>query len=307
MASTRVVTLDLNFQGRPHAIAAYLIRQGDSVVLIESGPGSTLSSLETGLAKEGLSPRDVTHVLLTHIHLDHAGAAGWLARQGAEIYVHPVGAPHMLNPEKLIASATRIYGDRMESLWGEFLPVPENQLKVPEDAEAIVIGNLEFIPIHTPGHAEHHYSYLFRSKDHTEDICFSGDVGGVRIPGYPYLRVPMPPPELHIERWHESIARLRKEKPARIAPTHFGIFDDPQWQFDEVEKGLDSASRWLEQVMPSEPPVEELRQSFTDWMMTEGRKIGLDEETAKAYELANPLGMSADGLSRYWKKVKNAG
>jgi hypothetical protein len=116
----------------------------------------------------------------------------------------------------------------------------------------------------------------------------------------------MPPPELHIERWHESIARLRKEKFTRIAPTHFGIFDDPDWQLDEVEKGLDSASRWLEQAMPSEPPIEELRQSFTDWMMAEGEKIGLNEEVVKAYEVANPLGMSADGLLRYWKKMVNA-
>ena len=297
MAPTRVITLDLNFQGRPHAIAAYLIRQGDAVVLIESGPGSTLAALEAGLAKEALSPRDVTHVLLTHIHLDHAGAAGWLARQGAQVYVHPVGAPHMLNPEKLLASATRIYGDRMESLWGEFLPVPENQLEVPNDAEAVRIGNLEFIPLDTPGHAEHHYAYLF------EDILFCGDVGGVRIPGYPYLRAPMPPPELHIERWHASIARLRGERFARIAPTHFGIFDDPGWQLDEVEKGLDSAARWLEETMPADPPIEQLRNSFTEWMTAEGGRMGLDEETLKAYELANPPGMSADGLLRYWRKV----
>ena len=300
MASTRVITFDLNFQGRSHAIAAYLIRHAEGAVLIESGPGSTLAGLEAGLAKEGLSPRDVTHVLLTHIHLDHAGAAGWLAKQGAEIYVHPVGAPHMINPEKLLASATRIYGDRMDVLWGEFLSVPESHLKVANDAETIKIGNLEFTPINTPGHAEHHYSYLF------EDILFSGDVGGVRIPGYQYLRVPMPPPELHIERWHESLARLRKEKFARIAPTHFGVFDDPQWQLDEVEKGLDSASRWLDETMPANPPIEELRQSFTDWMMKEGEQIGLDEQVVKAYELANPLGMSADGLLRYWKKVRQA-
>jgi len=300
MAATRVITLDLNFQGRPHAIAAYLIRHADAVVLIESGPGSTLPALEAGLAKEGLSPADVTHVLLTHIHLDHAGAAGWLAKQGAEIFVHEIGAPHMLNPEKLIASATRIYGDRMDTLWGEFLPVPENQLNIPNDAEEIVIGDLKFLPINTPGHAEHHFSYLF------EDLLFCGDVGGVRIPGYSYLRVPMPPPELHLERWHESIARLRKEKFTHIAPTHFGIFDDLEWQLDEVEKGLESASRWLEQTMPSEPPIDELRESFTEWMMAEGQKIGLDDSVVKAYEVANPLGMSADGLLRYWKKVKNA-
>src|SRR5215217_5182107 len=214
MAQTRVITLDLKFQARPHAIASYLIRSGEAVVLIESGPGSTLPGLETGLANEGLSPHDVTHVLLTHIHLDHAGAAGWLARQGATIYVHRVGAPHMLNPEKLIASATRIYGDRMDTLWGEFLPVPQDKMIIPNDAEEIAIGNLRFLPLNTPGHAEHHYSYLF------EHICFSGDVGGVRIPGYQYLRVPMVPPELNLERWHASVERLRQETFARIAPTH---------------------------------------------------------------------------------------
>ena len=300
MAKTPVITLDLNFQGKTQAIASYLIKHSSGAVLVECGPGSTRAALEAGLAKEGLSPRDVTHVLLTHIHLDHAGAAGWWSRQGAQIILHPVGAPHMLNPEKLLASATRIYGDRMETLWGEFLPVAEDRLRVVQDAEEIIIGNLRFLPINTPGHAEHHYVYLF------EDLCFSGDVGGVRIPGYQYLRVPMPPPELHIERWRASLARMRQEKFKRIAPTHFGIFDDPEWHLREVEKGLDSASRWLEQVMPGDPPVDELRQSFTEWMEAEGRQVGLAADVAKAYELANPLGMSADGLQRYWKKVRMA-
>ena len=305
MAQARVITLDLKFQGRAHAIASYLIRRpkGDAVVLIESGPGSTLPGLEAGLAKEGLSPRDVTHVLLTHIHLDHAGAAGWLSRQGAEIYVHRVGAPHMINPEKLLASATRIYGDRMDSLWGEFLPVPEDKLRVPGDNEEIEIGDLRFLPINTPGHAEHHYAYIF------EDICFSGDVGGVRIPGYQYLRVPMPPPELHLERWHESIKRLQKEKFARIAPTHFGIYDDPEWQLREVEKGLDDAERWLEQTMSEDPsiPIEAMRESFTEWMIEQATEMGLSEDVINAFTVANPPGMSADGLLRYWKKVKNTG
>ena len=300
MAQTRVITLDLNFQGRPYAIASYLIRSGDGVVLIESGPGTTRAALEAGLAQEGLSPRDLTHVLLTHIHLDHAGAAGWLARQGAEIYVHPVGAPHMLNPEKLLASATRIYGDKMETLWGEFLPVPEDKLHIAQDMEEIVIGNLGFLPINTPGHAEHHYAYLF------EDICFTGDVGGVRIPGYQYLRIPMVPPELHMERWHESMKRLRQEKFARIAPTHFGIYDDPEWQLHEVEKELDDTVHWMEEVMPADPSVEELRQLFTEKTLADNERLGLSEEVVTAYQLANPPGMSADGLMRYWKKVRNA-
>ena len=302
MESTRVVTLDLNFQGRPHAIASYLIRQGDAVVLIESGPGSTLPALEAGLAKQGLAPRNVTHVLLTHIHLDHAGASGWLAQQGATIYVHRVGAPHLLNPEKLIASATRIYGDRMDMLWGEFLPVPEDKMVIPNDAQEIVIGNLRFLPLNTPGHAEHHYSYLF------EDICFSGDVGGVRIPGYQYLRVPMPPPELHLERWHESIARLQKQQIKTIAPTHFGIYDDPAWQLREVDKGLDDAERWLEKTMSEDPspPIEAMRESFTEWMVEQATEMGLSEDVVNAFTVANPPGMSADGLLRYWKKIKNS-
>jgi glyoxylase-like metal-dependent hydrolase (beta-lactamase superfamily II) len=301
MAKTPIITIDLNFQGKPHAIASYLIKHSSGAVLIESGPGSTLAALEAGLAKEGLSLRDVTHVLITHIHLDHAGASGWLSRLGAQIIVHPKGASHMLNPEKLIASATRIYKDKMQTLWGEFLPVEEKQLKVPKDAEEIVIDNLRFVAINTPGHAEHHYCYLF------EDVCFTGDVGGVRIPGYQYLRLPMPPPELHFGKWRETLARLRKEKIAQIAPTHFGIFDDPEWHFREVEKDLDAAEKWLEGVMPSNPSVDELRVQFIDWMGGQGRVLGLDSGVVKAYDLANPLGMSADGLHRYWKKVRMAG
>jgi glyoxylase-like metal-dependent hydrolase (beta-lactamase superfamily II) len=301
MAKTRIGTLDLNFQNKAQAIASYLIRSGDCVVLIESGPGSTLLSLEAGLAKEGLTPRDISHVLLTHIHLDHAGAAGWLSRQGAEIFVHPIGAPHLLNPEKLIASATRIYGDRMQALWGEFLPVEQNRLKIPQDAEEIRIGNLRFVAINTPGHAEHHYSYLF------EKLCFSGDVGGVRIPGYSYLRVPMPPPELHFGKWRESLVRLRSLKFSRIAPTHFGIFEDPAWQLNELEKNLDATEKWLEEVMFLDPSVEILREKFETWMESQSHEQGLSENVIQTYALANPLGMSADGLMRYWKKMRMGG
>lgn len=300
MAKTGVITLDLNFQGKSQAIAAYLIPHSSGAILIESGPGSTVPALQAGLAAYGLSISDVTHVLLTHIHLDHAGAAGWLARQGAQIYVHPVGAPHLLHPEKLLASAARIYGDQMETLWGEMLPVPEPQLNIAEDGKEIVVGSLHFLPINTPGHAEHHHVYVF------EDLCFSGDVGGVRIPGFQYLRVPMPPPELHIGKWRESLARMRRKRFSRIAPTHFGIYDDPDWQLRAVERELDATERWLEQVMPKDPTIEDLRRQFTGWMNEQAQEQGLSPDVARAYELANPPGMSADGLQRYWKKVRMA-
>ncbi|MCL4274181.1 MAG: MBL fold metallo-hydrolase [Anaerolineales bacterium] len=300
MANSRIITIDLNFQDKTQAIASYLIRHHDGAVLIETGPGSTLPALEAALSAEGLSPRDVTHVLVTHIHLDHAGAAGWLAKQGAQVYVHPNGAPHLINPEKLIASATRIYGDRMDQLWGEILPVAEDQLTVPQDGEEIVIGNLRFLPVNTPGHAEHHYSYVF------EDICFCGDVGGVRIPGYVYLRAPMPPPELHFGRWRESIARLKSLKFQRIAPTHFGIFDDAAWQLDEMDKTLAEVEQWLEIVMGNDPSIDELREAFTMWMQEQGQLKNLSEDVVRAYALANPVAMSADGLMRYWKKFRSA-
>ncbi|MCK6584868.1 MAG: MBL fold metallo-hydrolase [Anaerolineales bacterium] len=298
MANADLRTIDLNFQGKTQAIASYLIRDGDAVVLIESGPGSTLSALEAGLANAGLSSRNVTHVLLTHIHLDHAGAAGWLSLQGAEIFVHPIGAPHMLNPEKLIASATRIYGDRMDQLWGEFLPVAESRLKVPNDAEEIVIGNLRFLPVQTPGHADHHYAYVF------EDICFSGDVGGVRIPGFQYLRAPMPPPELHFGKWRDSLARLRGMKFSRIAPTHFGLYEDVEWHLSSLDRTLAAMETWLERVMARNPSIEELREEFTLWMEEESREKNLSDEVLRAYSLSNPVAMSADGLMRYWRKVR---
>jgi glyoxylase-like metal-dependent hydrolase (beta-lactamase superfamily II) len=298
MATPRLFTLDLNFQGKTNAIASYLIRDGDAVILIESGPASTLPALESGLAAQGLSARDVTHVLLTHIHLDHAGAAGWLSRQGAQIFVHPNGAPHLLHPEKLIASATRIYGDRMQTLWGDFLPVVENQLTVPQDGQEIAIGKLRFLPINTPGHAEHHYSYLL------EDLCFSGDVGGVRIPGYQYLRAPMPPPELHFGKWRESIHHLRSFQFSKIAPTHFGIFNDANWHLTELQKNLDETEAWLEKIMPTDPTVEELREQFEGWMNEQSMRQNLSEETIHAYTLANPLKMGADGMMRYWKKTR---
>jgi glyoxylase-like metal-dependent hydrolase (beta-lactamase superfamily II) len=299
MEKSRIVTIDLEFQGRKNTIASYLIPHADGALLIECGPGSTLPALEAGLAKEGFTFRDVTHVLLTHIHLDHAGAAGFLSRQGAQVFVHPNGAPHMLNPEKLIASATRIYGDQMQTLWGDFLPVAENQLTVTQDQREIIIGNLRFLPLHTPGHAEHHCCYLF------EDVCFTGDVGGVRIPGYQYMRAPLVPPELHFPKWIETIARLRSLGFKRIAPTHYGVFDDAEWHLDFLQKILEETQNWLEQIMPADPSIEEMRAKYEARMGEQSRLLNLDAETIRAYTLANPLGMGADGMMRYWKKIRN--
>ena len=162
MVRSEVFTLDLNFQNRHGTIASFLIPHSRGAILVECGPSSTLPALLQGLSEHGFTARDVTDVLLTHIHLDHAGAAGWFARQGARIHVHPVGAPHLRDPEKLLTSARRIYGDSMDSLWGEFLPVPQDQLSIPLNGGEIEIDGICLRAIDTPGHAEHHFVYLLR-------------------------------------------------------------------------------------------------------------------------------------------------
>jgi glyoxylase-like metal-dependent hydrolase (beta-lactamase superfamily II) len=298
MAETRIQTLDLNFQGRPLSLAAYLIPHRDGVGLVESGPGSTQAALQAGLHSHGYSVADVTHVLLTHIHLDHAGAAGWLAGQGAQVVVHPFGAVHLAHPEKLLASATRIYGDKMDTLWGTFLPVPEGQLIIPEDGSVLEIGGLHVDVVHAPGHAEHHLVYRIDST------LFTGDVGGVRIPGTRYLRLPMPPPELHFGRWRATVERLSRMKADRIAPTHFGVYDDPRWHLAEVLKTIDLTESWLEREMASDPPYETLREHFASLMEGQAQAAGLDAATIEAFALANPLDMSITGMQRYWSKTR---
>lgn len=294
-----VHTLDLNFRGISGTIASYLIPHKDGVVLIECGPGSTISDLKEGIEGYGYRIEDVTDVLLTHIHLDHAGASGWLAKHGACIHVHPLGAPHMRDPEKLLQSAGRIYGDMMEPLWGKFLPVPEDQISVPEDEDHIKIGNLEFQAIDTPGHANHHYAYLW------ENICFCGDIGGVRMRGQQHISLPMPPPEFHLEKWRQSVKKLRQFKFSHIAPTHFDIYTDPEWHLNALEQALSELEKWMEKNMREDPPLEKLRTMITEWEHQRLVKNGLGAHHESAQQAANPTYMSADGIYRYWYKYRN--
>lgn len=308
MSSTHVIegtihTLDLNFQNFAGAIAVYLIPHRHGAVLVECGPGSTVAALQAGLQAHGLQIQDITDVLLTHIHLDHAGAAGWLARQGARIHVHPVGAPHLKNPEKLLSSAARIYGESMQMLWGDFLPVPEDRLLTHQDGEVIEIETLRFRALDTPGHAYHHFAYLY------DDVCFTGDIGGVRLSNVRHLRLPMPPPEFNLELWRESLRKLQVEFDRgafqRIAPTHFGLFNDPAWHLQAVEQALNDVEAWILQVMPAEPTTDELKERFMQWTQERSLHYGLEPDLLGPFEAANPSWMSAYGIHRYWHKVRN--
>lgn len=298
--ATSVICLDTKLSGRKGSVACFLIPYSQGAVLIDTGPGSTQENLTAALADHGLTPDQVTHVLLTHIHLDHAGAAGWLARQGAQIYVHPVGAPHMLNPTGLLASARRIYLDKMDELWGEFLPVPAASLTELQDGVEIAIGELRITPVFTPGHAAHHTVYVF------QDTCFTGDVAGVRMSGPLYVRLPFTPPETHLGKWRDSLERIRRTGCTQLALTHFGIYADAAAHLAFVRDVLDETEQWLEEVMPDIPDVETLRGRYAAWLHERGRQLGLAEETLAAHDEADSVQMEASALFRYWHKVRMA-
>ena len=290
--------IDLNFMDRKGAIATYLLPHSGGAMLVDPGPESTLPALIAALRSCGLTPHDVTHVLLTHIHLDHAGAAGWFAGQAAQVYVHPVGVPHMLNPEKLVSSASRLYGKWMETLWGDIKPVPAPNLVEVQDEAEIAAGGLRIRGIHTPGHAEHHISYV------CDEVIFSGDVGGVRFGKNSYVRLPFVPPETRLEKWRASLKRMLATGTTRIAPTHFGIYDDAQAHLTLTIQFLDEVEFWLEQNMPGIPDVETLSVRYADFLHVHGLAAGLDELALKVYAGGNPINFSASGLFRYWQKLR---
>jgi glyoxylase-like metal-dependent hydrolase (beta-lactamase superfamily II) len=266
--------------------------------LVECGPGSTIPNLQAGINSFGYSINDISDVIVTHIHLDHAGASGWFAKNGARIHVHPLGAPHLINPVKLLTSAGRIYGGEMEKLWGKFLPVPEEQLIIHQDKEYFEVEDLSFYAIDTPGHANHHFAYIHNK------ICFCGDIGGVRIPGSNYVRLPMPPPEFHVEKWRQSVDKLRQEGLTHILPTHFGTYSDPDKHLPAVENALDSVERWMETIMPLGLPPDEIKTDFLRWENQRAEAAGVEPSLRNVYETANPSWMSLHGIERYWKKYR---
>jgi glyoxylase-like metal-dependent hydrolase (beta-lactamase superfamily II) len=293
--------IDLDFQGYAGAVAAYLLVDGDDLTLIETGPGSTLPALRAGFASLGYETSRLTRILVTHIHLDHAGAAGTLMREapGARFYVHPAGAPHMENPAKLIASATRIYGDDMDRLWGAFEAVPADRLVELEDGDEIACGRRTLVALHTPGHAVHHVAF----HDRSAGLIFAGDVAGVRLGGVPYVRPPTPPPDIDLDAWRASVARMRTAYPRRLLLTHFGAVDDVEWHLDDLLTRLYNWTGWIEARLEAEggdadAVVAPLRARGD----AELARLGLAGELAEGYELATPSHMTVTGVQRWLRK-----
>lgn len=292
-------TIDLQFQGITNTIGVYLIKYYESGALVECGPGSTLKNLENELSRFNLAPEDITDVFLTHIHLDHAGSAGWWAQKGARVHVHNVGAPHLINPEKLLSSAGRIYGEMMGPLWGDFLPVPEGQINPVKDNDLIELDGMTLQAMDTPGHANHHISYIL------DGVCFSGDVGGVHMQGIPFVRLPSVPPEFNPEKWRRSIQRFKDKQITAFAPTHFGLHHNASEHLVALEKELNQVEAWMERIMPSDPTQAELREKYQKWINERSINAGLSEAQIKKYNIAISSEMSADGIYRYWHKVRN--
>ena len=279
--------IDLRHRGAERVIGCYLLETDDGHALFDCGPTSDIDALTAGLADRGLELTDVRHLLLSHIHLDHAGAAGVLTREHPELQVHvsEVGAPHLIDPSRLERSARRLYGDVFDDLWGELAPVPEQNVHVVGET---TLG-LETFP--TTGHASHHVSYL--SDDGT---LYAGDAAGVRIGSGRFVTAPCPPPEFDLEAWERSISEIETRAPGRLALIHFGVFDDVMDPLAELRETLSRWSSRVENGMDEETFVAAARYDVEQ----------IDPELADDYDRAAPYWHHFRGLERYWRKRREA-
>ena len=292
--------VDLNFQGKPEIIATVVLHGPQGVALIDPGPSTTLESLRAALQRKGATVRDVRQLLLTHIHLDHAGATGTLVRENPsiEVFVHERGAPHMAEPARLVASATRLYGDaNMRGLWGEFIAVPASNLRPLIGGETIGAAGRELQVAYTPGHASHHVSYF----DGSSRIAFVGDTAGIRRGGAVYVMPPTPPPDIDLEAWRDSEERILAWDPETLFLTHFGPFHGARLQFQQLRANLDTWSRIARRLIADESLSEDGRQeAFVNEAQRELRRA-VGEQEADQYGRAGRLDYSWQGLARYWR------
>ncbi len=294
----KIHTIDLEFQGSAGIIAAFLIDPGTDagLILIETGPGSTTPTLLEKIAALGFDPEDVRSVFVTHVHLDHAGAAGWWAQRGATLYVHPKAARHLIDPSKLVESARGIYGDAFDSLWGEVLPAPEEKVRILEDGEMVEIGGITIAAIDTPGHAFHHHAFAI------DDVCFTGDVAGARLEGATYTSVTSAPPQFHLKSYLQSIDRLAERKFSKLYLTHFGAIDDVDEHWSKYRAAVFGAAQIVKAFIDGGQDDESIRVAYEAFQLEQAFKDQLPRERWDTYQLANGTGMSADGLRMYWER-----
>jgi len=302
-ASAHTQVIDVEYLGNEHYIACALL-EGDAPVIVDPGPTVSLAKLEEGLSRHGLSLDDLAAVLLTHIHLDHAGAAGTIVKRNPriDVYVHQRGARHMVDPQRLLNSAERLYGDRMDELWGEFLAVPEDNVRVLAGGETLHLAGRRIEVAYTPGHASHHVSYL----DDTTGTAFVGDTAGIRIAGNPYVLPVTPPPDVDLEIWETSLRKIEAWNPKRLFVAHFGAAEGVEEHLQQFRRGLHEWATIVRDGLASNRTDEECVETFTAGVIA-GLKERLPQETIPLYQQGGAPDMSWHGLARYWKKKSEAG
>jgi glyoxylase-like metal-dependent hydrolase (beta-lactamase superfamily II) len=290
--------IDLQFLGRSHAIATAAVQSSGGAALVDPGPTTCLETLERGLERQGLRFADVHQLLLTHIHLDHSGAAGTIVGQHPHIkvFVHERGATHLAEPQKLIDSARRLYGDRMDRLWGEIEPVPRDKIVVLTGGERIEAGGRSFEVAYTPGHAAHHVSYF----DASSGLAFVGDTAGVCIDGG-YVLPPTPPPDIDVEAWRASAALIEAWSPDTLFLTHFGPVTNPRPHLQALLQNLEEMARWVRGTLTDPGTDDERSRTFAERLRNDMRRY-LTEAQMAAYPVAAPFEMLWLGLARYWRK-----
>ncbi len=299
----KISVLDLNFQGKSQSIAAFLVEGKSGRALVECGPHSTFPALVAALTKRGLKPSDIGQVFLSHIHFDHAGAAWALAEAGATIQVHPKGLPHLAAPEKLYNSARQIYGEQMDTLWGEMRPIPEAQLHAPAHGEVIEFGGLKFTAWYTPGHAVHHIAWeVVTPGTRCKPVLFTGDVAGVKIGPRGPVMPPCPPPDIHIEDWQASIQLMRELRVDTLFLTHFGKKMNKLDHLAELERNLLDWATWMRPHFERQTPQAEIVPQFQAFVKKQLVERGVGRAGVERYEAANPAFMAVAGLMRYWHK-----
>jgi glyoxylase-like metal-dependent hydrolase (beta-lactamase superfamily II) len=295
----KTTLIDVEYLGNPRVIAACLVEGQGSVAIVDPGPTSALITLRKKLDQLGVGVKDLDTILLTHIHLDHAGATGTLVRENPRIrvYVHQRGAPHMIDPAKLLESARRLYGDQMDRLWGEFLPVPAANVSALAGGERLSIGGRQLEVVYTPGHASHHVSYF----DTATGLAFIGDTAGMRIANAQIILPLTPPPDIDLEAWTQSWRQIRERRPERLFLTHFGVADHIEEHLEQLREWLEEWSIFVRESLNDGQTDAERAAQFAQHVTTK-LKRQVSEQDANRYARGAALELCWYGLARYWRK-----
>jgi glyoxylase-like metal-dependent hydrolase (beta-lactamase superfamily II) len=286
----RIHTLDLQFQDTPGVIASYLIESAGELALIETGPGSSLNALRAGIRGLGFDEKAIRHVFVTHVHLDHAGGAGWWGQQGAQVYCHANAARHLIDPAKLIASARLIYGERMDTLWGAVPPVPAGQVSVLNDGDRVRVGEIEITAWDTPGHARHHLAFVIGPN------CFPGDVAGMRLRASNYLSVTAAPPQFEPAAYIASVDRIAAARFERLCLTHFGEITDVSSHLALYRRRITEVHEAVRAALAAGCNEDQVRRRYTEREHALAVSLGVNEPDWQRLEMANSTTMCADGV-----------